>query len=157
MKQDKFLLGIIAGIVLLVTIALLVFFTRQSVEYQYQPEDSPKAVVFNYILALQKGDNQKAYDYLGELSFKPSRPDFDKYIAMNKTMAEDMAFEISSEIITNQTAIVNVKIVNYNGGIFTSSYGMQEIAELVLVDGRWKILQMPYVYWSYDWNQPMVK
>jgi len=65
MKQDRFLLGILIFIGLLVIAALALFFIRQDSQV-YVADDTPEGVTRNYALALQKQDFQRAYDYLAE-------------------------------------------------------------------------------------------
>lgn len=71
MRNDKFLLGIVAGMVALVIIALLLALLRP---VGYQPEDSPAGVAHNYLLALQRGEMERAYGYLSPTL--PNYPDF---------------------------------------------------------------------------------
>jgi len=156
MKNDKFLLGIIIGIVALVAIALLVFFTRQDVTPTYQSEDQPQGVVFNYLLALDKGEYEKAYVYLAEIPNKPSLAQFRQSMAVNKAQYGN-AVNITEQEIEGQTATVNVVTQMSNGGLFNEGYQNMEIATLEKVDGKWRIISMPYAYWSYDWNQPEFK
>ncbi|MBW2589509.1 MAG: hypothetical protein JRD71_02105, partial [Deltaproteobacteria bacterium] len=66
MKKDRFLIGILVGIGVLITAALVVFFTRQGDGQTYMQESTPDGVVHNYVLALQQGDFQKAYGYLSD-------------------------------------------------------------------------------------------
>ena len=49
---DKILIGIVAGIILLIIVALVVTLSRP--EPTYQPEDTPEGIAHNYLLALQK-------------------------------------------------------------------------------------------------------
>jgi len=75
MKQDRFLLGILVGIGILVVIALVLFFVRQD-KQEYVMDDVPEGVVHNYALALYQGDYQKAYGYLAEREDKPTYEEF---------------------------------------------------------------------------------
>ncbi len=63
MKQDRFLLGILIFIGVLVVAALGLFFIRQDSQV-YVADDSPDNIIRNYALALQKQDYQRAYTYL---------------------------------------------------------------------------------------------
>ena len=51
MKQDRFLIGILVGIGVLVVIALALFFTRRD-QQEYVADDTPEGVVHNYALAV---------------------------------------------------------------------------------------------------------
>ena len=66
MKQDRFLIAILAGIGLLVVAAFVLFFVRQS-NLNYVSDDTPEGVVQNFVLALHKGDYEKAYAYLAKI------------------------------------------------------------------------------------------
>ena len=156
MKQDKFLFGIIIGILALVVIALLVFFLRQDTALVYQAEDQPRGVVFNYLLALDKGEYEKAYGYLADIPGKPSLSQFRQTMVMNKPQ-HITAVDVSEQTIEGQTAYVNVAMGMSGGGIFNEGYRSSEIASLEKVQGQWRILSMPYAYWSYEWNQPVFK
>src|SRR5574340_1299559 len=59
---DKFLIGIIAGIGLLVVIAVVVVLSKP--EETYQNENTPESVVHDSLLALQKEDYAKAYSFI---------------------------------------------------------------------------------------------
>jgi len=63
-STDKFLLGIVIGIVLLVIVSFVVTLTRP--EPTYRAEDLPENVAHNYLLALQKKEYQRAYGYLSQ-------------------------------------------------------------------------------------------
>ena len=75
MKQDRFLVGILVGIGVLVVVALALFFTRQD-KQEYVPDDTPEGVVRDYVLAIYKDDYEKAYAYLAETDNKPTYNEF---------------------------------------------------------------------------------
>ena len=157
MKQDKFLIGIISGIVILVAIALLVFFTRQEVVKEYQAEDQPRGVVFNYLLALDRGEFEKAYGYVSEIPGKPSLAQFRQIMAMNKSQFITNAVDVTEQSIDGEMAYVYMVTTMPGGGLFNEGYKTTENATLELVGGSWRIISMPYLYWSYEWNQPELK
>jgi len=61
-NTDKFLVGIVVGVVVLVATAFAVALLRPKPTYQL--EDTPKGVAHNYLLALQQEDYKRAYGYL---------------------------------------------------------------------------------------------
>ena len=65
MKQDRFLVGILIFIGLLVVAALALFFIRKDTQV-YAADDTPDHIVPNYVLAVQKQDFQRAYNYLAD-------------------------------------------------------------------------------------------
>ena len=75
MKQDRFLIGILVGIAVLIIAALAIFFTRKD-NLTYTEALTPEATVQNYVVALHKRDFDKAYGYLAELPGKPSAETF---------------------------------------------------------------------------------
>ncbi|NTU75011.1 MAG: DUF4878 domain-containing protein [Anaerolineaceae bacterium] len=158
MKQDKFLTGIIIGIIVIVVIAMVVFFTRQSNTQEYQADDQPTGVVFNYLLALQKGDYEKAYGYLSDMEGKPDLSKFRQDIRMNQPQMDVTAVDVTSElIIDGDTATVLVGTTYSGNGLFNGDSRNTENARLEKVAGKWKLISVPYPYWSYDWYQPVLK
>lgn len=146
MKEDRFLTGILIGIVLLVVASLAVFFVRKDAQ-TYLPEDGPKAVVHNYIMALQQEDYERAYTYLADEEYKPTFNAF--LVDVNVSYSEGV--QIGDTEIAGKTAIVQLIFTNANGRVFTEYYDYDEKALLVLQDGHWKILDMDRHFWGWDW------
>jgi hypothetical protein len=155
MKNDKFLIGIIVGIVLLVVVAIVLVLTRGQDE-DYVPDDSPAGVVHNYFLALQRKDYERAYGYLAD-DLK-SKPDLDKFIRDMDTQryGSEASLQIEETRLGDVHSQVDVSITTYSGGgIFDSgSYTSPDTAHLrVNATGAWKLISFPYPYWGYDWDQ----
>jgi hypothetical protein len=154
MTNDKFLMGIIIGIVVLVVVAIVVVLSRG--QETYMADDRPAGVVHNYFLALQKQDYDQAYQYLSdELD---NKPDLDRFITSvdNFRNRSEASLEIGQSSVTNDRAQVDVAITTYSGGgLFDSgSYTSRYTAHLRLNDnGAWRLIEFPYPYWGYDWNQ----
>lgn len=154
MKQDKFLMGIVAGIGILLLAAVILFFSRKTIAPDYQSENTPQNVVLNYMLAVRQQDFSKAYGYLSDKSGKPTMTAFRQALLINQSQVEQTIIDFGIESIDNNAAIVEVITLNSNNdGIFTSSYENKENAILEQVDGKWKISSMPYLFWNYDWYQ----
>jgi hypothetical protein len=154
MKKDKFLLGIIVGIGLLVIAALAVYFTRQTAAPTYRSEETPEGVVYNYILALRKEDYARAYGYLADKTGKPTQTAFRQAVLMNKDQIQQAIVDLGDTNIDADSAIIEVAVQNAgNDGIFGGGYQNKENAILERVDGAWKLTSMPYMFWSYDWYQ----
>jgi ketosteroid isomerase-like protein len=154
MKNDKFLIGIIVGIVVLVVVAIIVVLSRGQEEYI--PDDTPAGVVHNYFLALQREEYDKAYQYLAD--DLENKPDLDRFITTVDDFGNrsEAALQVGQSTITNSRARVEVTITTYSGGgLFDSgSYSNRNTAHLRLNDnGAWQLIEFPYPYWGYDWNQ----
>jgi len=143
MKQtDKILIGIVAGIVILVIAAFAITLTRP--EETYQPEDTPEGVVHNYLLAFDNQDLERAYSYLS--------PDIPKYprtldefiqdVEQNRWAFEsNLAFSLETKSPSSNRAIVTV-FANYfsGGGLFDISQNTTEFTiSLKKVNGNWRI------------------
>ncbi len=152
MKQDKFLLAIVIGIgIIAVAVVALTLARRND---QYRTDETPEAIVQNYILALQKKDYERAYALLAD---KPHQPDFD-------TFRQDMIIAHSSlnnsvfrlELLdSNETSAVVTIIQSQNGMI--ESYRSDETARLVQQPEGWRIESMPYPFWGWNWYQETPK
>jgi hypothetical protein len=151
MKTDKFLIGIVAGIVVLVVVAIAVVLARGQNE-AYMADDTPEGVAHNYFLAIQRKEFEKAYGYLSdEIEEKPT---LDEFIASVDSQ-EEAALKLGATTIDNNRARVEVAITHYyGGGPFDSGrYTSQETAYLrQAANGNWKIFEFPYPYWGY-WEE----
>jgi len=148
MKEDRFLTGILIGIALLVVASLSVFLLRKDAD-TYLPEDTPEAIIHNYILAIQQDDLKRAYSYLAEDEHKPTFTAFMRDV--NSTNRDTV--QIGKTDISEDTASVELIFTNMNGDIFASQYDYTEKALLIRQEGEWKILGMAYSYWSWNWYQ----
>lgn len=152
MKQDRFLLGILIGIAVLVLLALVVFFLRPD-GLQYGPDDTPEGVVRNFVVAIHLQDYQKAYDYLAEGENKPTFDQFSDPFQLKYITPAEAGIEILDASTSAQSASVQASIIYNARDPFAGSYRSSDQAMLVLQSGQWKIKQMPYPFWYYDWYQ----
>lgn len=156
MKQDKFLIGILAGIVLLVIVAVVVVLSRTPGSEAYRTDNSPEAVVHNYFLAVQRKDYEKAHSYLSDdLKNKPNLDQF--IIDMSRSSDfQEFSLKIGEVFSGDQHTQVTVSLTSFSGGnIFESGrYTTQDVA-LLRADaaGNWKLIQFPYPYWGWAWNE----
>lgn len=153
MKQDRFLVGILVGIGVLVVIALTLFFTRQD-KQEYVADDTPEGVVHDYALAVFNEDYEKAYAYLAESENKPTYNEFRQAFFNNYVNPDNAGLELGETKIAGEEAYVTVYLVYSPSDPFSSSYRNTETARLERQNGEWKLLQMPYNFWSYEWYQP---
>ena len=155
MKQDRFLLGILVFIALLVVAALVLFFIRPS-SPAYLPEDTPEGVVNNFIQAIQEDDLERAYSYLADLEFKPTESAFSQALLTNLLYSEEYALQIEQVQVIDEDEVWVMLSVHYlAAGPFETGWSNQDHASLVRQEGKWKLTYMPYPYWSYDWYQQL--
>lgn len=154
MKNDKFLIAIIGGIILLVVVALVLVLARAQ-NQEYMADDSPAGVVQNYFVAIQRKDYERAYSYLSdELRTKPN---LDRFIRDMSNIRDESSLKLGETRLGDVTTQVDVALSTYSGGgIFDSgTYTNQGTVTLrATADGQWKLTSFPYPYWGYDWDQP---
>lgn len=154
MGRDRFFIGVIAGIVLLILVALVLFFIRQNQSANID-ETTPAGVVSSYVLAIQHKDFEKAYSYLAEGTNRPSLLAFQSsFLAYQGAEAANTPVEIGEEIIdkTGETAAVQITLVHGGRSFLDDVYRESQIAQVVKSGPTWKIMAFPYPYWSYDWS-----
>jgi hypothetical protein len=141
---DKILIGIVAGVILLVAVAFAVTLARP--EPTFQDEDAAEGVAFNYLFALQKEDYDRAYGYLSV--GLPGRPDSvgefeDNIETYSWRFREDTntTLTIQSTSREGMRAVVVVQETTFYGGdIFDTSQRISTFEmDLHLVGGDWVI------------------
>lgn len=153
MKQDRFLMGILAGIVLLVALALLLFFTRKESSTVYKEENTPEASAYNYVLALHQKDYERAYSYLADTSYKPARDVFRRIFISGELDISHNSIKVGIATIDGEGAYVDLTVLWSNSNLMSGFSRQQESAILKQQDGLWKITYFPYPYWYWDWNE----
>lgn len=155
MKQDRFLIGILVFIGLLVVAALALFLVRNQ-SPAYGPEDTPQGVVRNYAVAIQKGDYARAYSYLADQADKPT---YDSFLSTFRTRQLDLSNsaldigEVLQETATNASVAVTVQYAG--SGPFDNGWSNPDQATLVFQNGTWKLNYLPYPYFQAGlWYQP---
>jgi hypothetical protein len=156
MKQDKFLYAILAGIILLVVLSVVVVLVRAPGSEQYQPDDTPAGVAHNYFLAIQRNEYERAHSYLSDQL--RNKPDLDQFITDigNNSADQEAALKLGNVSQSGQYTEVEVVVTNYRaGGIFDSNrYATTDMAILRQdSNGRWRLIQFPYPYWGWQWNE----
>ena len=154
MKQDRFLIGILIGIAALVVLSLALFFTRKDSE-TYVADDTPEGVVHNYVVAVHKRDFEKAYSYLAEKDYKPTYEQFRQAFITNMVFPDNVGVEIGDADISGSEAVVALSTIYNSSDPFSGGYRNNEAALLILQNGQWKLEQLPYNFWAYDWYQPV--
>lgn len=123
---DKFLIVIVAGIVLLVGIVLGLALLRPD-QPSYLPDDTPEGVAHNYLLALQLEDYERAHGYLSPtLPGHPSNAEtFERNVHNGRWSFgyydDDVSLAVESVAVDGDRAkIVVRRTVFYRGGLFDS-------------------------------------
>jgi hypothetical protein len=152
MGKDRFLIGILVGIGVLVAAALILFFSRQG-QVSYGDDSSPAGALQNYFVAIQKRDYGKAYSYVADQSGKPSLAQFrEPFLSYLQDGVTGSAVEIGQTYYDEQrqTATINVTILNGRRDIFSTSTRQMATATLVQQNGAWKVTSAPYPYGAFD-------
>ena len=154
MKQDRFLMGILIFIGVLVVAALVLFIVRNE-KPVYGPEDKPEEVLYNYAVALQLHDFERAYSYLAEKANKPTYNTFHQAFLTRQLDTSNSALQIGNvQMLENGEAWVNVTIQYAGSGLFNNGGYSSDKGTLVRQNGAWKITFLPNPYWGWDWYQP---
>jgi hypothetical protein len=153
MRQDRFLIGILAGIGGLILIALLLFFLRPG-HSSYVDDTTPSGVVNNYVLALQRHDYQRAYSYLAQGSSRPSYVNFQQpFLTYQANEISNTPVEIGKDVDDQSSSVlVQITLVRGGQGFLQDVYRDVQTAQLIQQDGVWKIASFPYPYWAYEWS-----
>jgi len=149
--QDRFLLAILIAIGVLVVVALALFFIRGD-KQDYGLEDTPQGILRNYIVALEKEDYKRAYGYLQDADGKPDFDHFRQAFLTRQLNPSLTALQIGESKQSEEVVVVPVVVIRGSSGPFGNTY--RESANALLVkdkSGDWKIANLPYPYWGWDW------
>lgn len=159
-STDKFLIGIVVGVALLVAVAFVLALRRP--KPAYQPESSPQGVAHNYLLALRQHEYARAYGCLSpDLPHYPATLDqFTEDVRQNRWSFdfESNSLAVESARVTGVRAEVTVrKSVSPRGEIFDSRlYASTFAMRLKQVHGAWKLTGADE-YWYTQWSSPREK
>ena len=155
-NTDKFLIGIVAGIVLLVIVAFVITITRPAPTYQ--DENTPKGVAHNYLLALQERENARAYGYLSpSLDGYPASED--EFIAAVQNQSwqfrrnQEVTLAVEAADVTGGRAVVTIRESSFRGGGLFDSFQSTSTFEMQLrqeAEG-WKIVDAE-AYFAWCWK-----
>ena len=150
MKQDRFLTGILIGIGVLILLALVLFFTRQD-KKEYLVEKSPYAATYNYVLAVTNKDYETAYTYLADKNNKPTYDQFRQSFFSGNVNTNNVGVNVGKAEVDGNDAFVDLTLVYPSSDPISGGYNNTDRARLVKQNGDWKLIYMPYNFWSYDW------
>ena len=159
-STDKFLMGIVIGVVVLAGAVFVVALLRPD-QPAAHPDDTPEGVALNYLLAVQLMDYERAYGYLS--------PDLPRYPATIDQFADEVDetwplrdgidHEVSLIVDRVQTkgdrATVSILHTWFDrGGLFDSGERTLTVTtDLRLTAGGWRIVRAER-YWNWCWSDP---
>ena len=155
-STDKVLIGIVAGIILLIVVAFVAALAKP--EPAYQAEDTPEGVAHNYLLALQKEEYGRAYGYLSPSikGYPASLEKFVKHIHSNSwrfRLDTHTTLSVESAKVTANDATVTVRETRFReGDLFDSGQSTSSFKMVLhLEGGEWKIVHSDY-YFAWCWG-----
>jgi len=152
MKSDRFLTSILIGIAALAVLAVVFFFARQGGQ-AYTSDTSPQGVVQNYLLAVNQDNFDLAYQSLAQMSPMPTLAQFQQYFLNSRQSIANISIQIGETGLAGDQASVMMVFIQPDSSPFGTASHFQQTASLVRENGTWKITQMPYPYWDFNWIQ----
>ncbi len=155
-SSDKLLLAIIAVILLIVVLAFVVVMRRPQPEYQ--AENTPEAVVHDYLMALQSAEYDRAYSYLSPALGYPA--DIDEFYDSLKenpwefTSSDNFSLVVeSSRPVSEGSVAVTVRQIFSTNSLFAGD-SYSELLTYRLEEGAdgWKIVSGDR-YFSSCWGE----
>jgi hypothetical protein len=147
--QDRFLLAIVVGTLLLVAVGVVVVFTfGRSRPVQPVDPNSPAGVVHGYVEAVRAGDADRARTYLT----RQAQVDFDSRLRtspIRPSPNDRIRIVVETVSVTDTTAEVKVTISHFYAGRdpFSSNTSHRDlITRLIREDGAWKLSVPPWAY-----------
>jgi hypothetical protein len=155
---DRPLIAIVVAIVVLLVVAVIVVLSEPPPEYM--PEGEPQAAAYNYLLALIKGDFEKAYGYLSPalLGYPDNLDDFIHEIRRNPYrfgLDRDITFSVEDVFPLGLVAYVTIQETRFSSSdVLSPSYNTRSFEfEVSSEQGEWHI-QDADRYFSRCWNDP---
>ena len=154
-SHNRLLIGFGAGILALVIISIALVIAVGQQEPALLPENSPEGTVQRYMIAVQSGDLNKAYDYLapvepGDVNYKPQTRE--QWIASGQYRSDNTwKANLVKVILSGDTARVDVIIETFRaGGPFDNpTYSRTITFNLSKQGEKWLILSPHDLYVFY--------
>ncbi len=157
-KPDRFLIGIVVGVVMLIGAAVAIVLLPSN-KPSYQPDDAPEGVAHNYLLALDMGDYERAHGYLSPTlpgyprSVEEFTDDLEESWSFRYDRDADVTLAVEAVRTTGDRSTVSIRrTVFYQGELFDSGqYSWTFEMTLRRQDGEWKAVDADR-YWDNCWS-----
>jgi hypothetical protein len=158
--RDRFLIAIVAGIVLVLAASIAVVLVRR--QPTYRSGDTPEAAAHNYLLALRREDYARAYGYLSPtlVRYPAGADEFANQVRIYpwsdvRYLAADDTSSLAVESIMSGVSQTTVRVREtsyYEGGLFDPGES-STLFDMTLVreEGGWKITNSER-YWNRCWG-----
>ncbi|MGB0383870.1 MAG: hypothetical protein ACPGWR_03520 [Ardenticatenaceae bacterium] len=156
--NEKFLLAIVLGVLLLLGVTFAVALLRPAPTYQ--SDEQPGGVAHNYLLALQRQEFERAYGYLSPTlkGYPPSADRFATDILDNRWNFEfnnnaSVSVVVDSVKVISEEAVISIRQTTfYRDGSLSSQYTTTFTIRLRQTDGAWKLIDSES-YWLNCWQE----
>jgi hypothetical protein len=156
--QDRWLWGIVGGVLVLVVVAFVLAGRQPAPEYRDGGE--PGDVAHDYLLAVQRADYERAWGYVSPAI--EGYPETAEVYVHDITRwgnvemdSESRAMTVDEVTVTGDTAVAQVReTVFREGGLFESTqYSDVFRVWLARAGGAWRITESER-YWDECWTRP---
>lgn len=149
---DRFLASILAAIFLIVVVAVvLVWRSPIAKELEYSADSNPEDVVHNFIVAVKKGNEERAKSYLSPEVLADIEERGSVLVRTNSRISgSGIRVVVELEGVEEGLATVNVDITYFASdapplGLFAifddNQYSLASVVRLRQFDGEWKIVK----------------
>ena len=150
-KPDRFLIGILVGIALILIAAFAVTLLRP--KPAYKPDDTPENIVHNYLLAVENQDYARAYTYLSPSldGYPPDMQVFIEDIERNSWVFRrdvDHALSVTGSRSISEVIVVSISVTWYYNEPFAGQPSTETFTLRVQAEGNsWKIISGEQFFW----------
>lgn len=158
-KNDKLLAAIIAGIAVLVVAAFIMAVRQPPPEYR--SGSAPEDVAHNYLLAVERGDYERAYSYLSP-TVAGYPPTLEVFVDEASSFAGQdgpgsaSTTAVQPATVTGERALVEVRRTSFSeSGLFESRQDTSDhVVRLENAGGGAWLISHSDLYWHYCWDRP---
>lgn len=155
--HDRTLAAIVAGVVVLVVVALVAVRARPAPTYR--DDDTPEAVAHNYLLAMERQEWSRAYGYLSPSlrCYPESAEMFADDVTQNEWIRafDNVELRVQESTVEGDIALVTVRETRFwTGGLFQSGQSTNDFeVKLQREADGWRIVRSDN-YWWWMWHDP---